>query len=240
VSESIIQLLAVVRGCRLRAMRPRLIQANTYRRERWRNDLGWTREIARGEASRAAGLDSPHIHARIPAGEPAFAWRLSIAEIEHDCAFSLFPGCDRHLVLLSGNGMRLAFDDGECVDVLPPHGRVAFAGERALHCRLLDGPTHDFNVMVRRDRCAAQVLHRPLVGSMVFFAEPGVSWAIHLLAGGARIKQADLVLAPGDTALLEEDPAASSARHILDGAGEALLVRLQRIHPVASPRVPED
>ena len=203
-------------------MRPRLIHANSYRRERWRNDLGWTREIARGDAGSPARAD-----------EPAFDWRLSIAEIERDCAFSVFPGCDRQLVLLSGNGMTLAFDEGESLEVLPPHGRVAFAGERALHCRLLDGPTHDFNVMVRRDRCTAQVLHRPLVGAMVFFAEPGVSWAIYLLAGGARIKQADLVIAPGDTTLLEDDQTASTARHILDGAGEALLVRLQRVDQIA-------
>ena len=203
-------------------MQPRLIHANDYRRERWRNDLGWTREIARGEPDAAT-----------PSDPSAFAWRLSIAEIEHDCAFSLYPGCDRHLVLLSGNGMTLAFDDGKSIEVLPPHGRVAFAGERAPHCRLLDGTTHDFNVMVRRDRCCAQVLHRPLVGSMVFFAESGVSWAIYLLAGGARIKQADLLLAPGDTVLLQDEPGAA-ARQILDGAGEVLLVRLQRVDPLAA------
>ena len=228
-------------------MRPRLIHANSYRRERWRNDLGWTREIARGEVSAfpfesphtdvrvlAEGPASrPHTNVRVVAEGPAFDYRISIAEIERDCAFSVFPGCDRQLVLLSGNGMTLAFDDGETLEVPPPHGRAAFAGERALHCRLLDGPTHDFNVMVRRDRYSAQVLHRPLVGSMVFFAEPGVSWAIYLLAGGARIKQADFVLTPGDTVLLEDDHTASAARHILDGAGEALLVRLQRLDQIA-------
>lgn len=230
-------------------MRPRLIRANSYRRERWRNDLGWTREIARSGSgvpalsdrpdaglplSTADSVASPGSDVRVTSEGPAFGWRLSIAEIERDCAFSLFPGCDRHLVLLSGNGMTLTFDDAaagapEVIDVLPPHGRVAFAGERTVHCRLLDGPTHDFNVMVRRDRWSAQVLHRPLVGSMVFFAEPGVCWAIYLLAGGARIKDADIALAPGDSTILECDPGAANARHILDGAGEALLVRLQRI-----------
>src|SRR5690606_4394683 len=42
------------------------IAANEYRRVRWRNGLGWTREIA-----------------RMPHGD-AFDWRLSIAEIERD------------------------------------------------------------------------------------------------------------------------------------------------------------
>ncbi len=203
-------------------MLPRLIPANTYRRERWRNNLGWTREIARADS---VGPGTPVL---IEGAATDFDWRLSIAEIEHDCDFSRFPGCDRHLVLLTGNGMRLTLDGEEEVDVLPTHGRMSFTGERAVHCSLIDGPTHDFNVMVRRDRVAAQVLHRPLVGSMVFFREPGVSWAIHLLAGGARSKDQDLVLAPGDTLLLESDGAPSS-RHIVEGAGEALLVRLQRL-----------
>ncbi|MEO5596233.1 MAG: HutD family protein [Lysobacteraceae bacterium] len=203
-------------------MLPRLIPANTYRRERWRNGLGWTREIARFESADSGSS------ATVDDAAPDFDWRLSIAEIERDCDFSRFPGCDRHLVLLTGNGVRLRLDDDEQIDVLPAHGRIAFAGERAVHCVLIDGPTHDFNVMVRRDRMAAQVLHRPLVGSMVFFREPGVSWAIHLLAGGARSKDQDLVLAPGDTLLLESDGAPSS-RYIIDGAGEALLVRFQRV-----------
>jgi len=209
-------------------MRPRLIRANSYRRERWRNDLGWTREIVRFPED---------TDVRALADGPAFSFRISIAEIERDCAFSAFPGCDRHLVLLTGNGMTLEFDDGESVPVLPPHGRIAFAGERIVHCRLQDGPTHDFNVMVQRDRWSAQVLHRPLVGSMVFFAEPGVSWAIYLLAGGARLKSHELTLAPGDTVLLEDEQPASAARQILDGAGEALLVRLQRLDHPAKPSV---
>ena len=191
----------------------RLIPANEYRRERWRNGLGWTRDIARG-----------------PVNSDQWDWRLSIAEVDNNCAFSAFPGCDRVLVLLSGNGMELEFDDGESSTVAPPHGRVAFAGERGLQCRLLVGPTTDFNAIVRRDRCAMQVLHRPLVGSMVFFAEAGVLWAIHLIAGRATIKSADAsaTLDAGDSALLEAGVTDASVRSILDGGGDVVLVRIQQ------------
>jgi environmental stress-induced protein Ves len=190
----------------------RLIPANEYRRERWRNGLGWTREIARN-----------------PADSEQWDWRLSIAEVDNDCAFSAFPGCDRVLMLLSGNGMELQFDDGEASTVAPPHGRVAFAGERGLQCRLLDGPTTDFNAIVRRDRRTLQVLHRPLVGSMVFFAEAGVLWAIHLMAGRATIKSAgeSVSLDAGDTALLETGVTDASVRSILDGGGDVVLVKIQ-------------
>ena len=187
----------------------RVIPANTYRRERWKNELGWTREIAR----------SPE--------EGEWDWRLSIADIEQDAAFSRFEGVERELVLLSGNGVRLRFDDGESIEVAPPHGRLRFAGERPATGELLDGPTQDFNLMWRRDAIDAQLWHRPLVGPMVIFADPGTTWAVHLLAGQARFADDSRLpsLAAGDSALLRAGDA--RLRHVLDGGGEVLLVQLR-------------
>jgi environmental stress-induced protein Ves len=191
-------------------MKIRLIPANEYRRERWKNGLGWTREVLRH-----------------PDGADEWDWRLSIAEVDKDGGFSAFPGCDRELVLLSGEGMRLLFDDGETVTLNPPHDRYRFAGERALKAELVNGPTHDFNVIWRRDRVQVQVLHRPLVGPMVFFAEAGVRWLVYLLTGQARFKDQPLplLLQQGDSALIETGE--SGSRVILDGGGEVLLVKIQ-------------
>ncbi|WP_166473760.1 HutD family protein [Xanthomonas oryzae] len=254
----------------------RVIPANEYRRERWRNQLGWTREILRlGDAD-------------------GWALRLSIAEIEQDAAFSAFPGIDRELVLLRGNGIRLTFgnrdadvdtdtdtgasssanvsanqtgtvagatawkvdcpeavgeesageragvrealssaehlvanpaDSGRCVDLLPPYQRVRFSGEESVHAVLLDGPTQDFNLMWRRDLLQTEVLHRPLVGIMLFFADPCSAWAIHLLAGQASFGRDSGLppLAVGDTAWLS---AATRTRYVLDGGGELLAIRV--------------
>ena len=189
--------------------RSRVIPANEYRRERWRNGAGWTREIA---------------------AEPAhgeWAWRLSIAEIEQDAPFSRFEGIDREIVLLSGNGVRLHFDDGSAHALEPPHGRLRFAGEAAVTGELIDGATQDFNLMWRRDAIDAQLWHRPLVGPMVIFADPGTTWAVHLLAGQARFADDSGLrpLAQGDTALLQAGDA--RLRHVLDGGGEVLLAQLR-------------
>jgi environmental stress-induced protein Ves len=131
-------------------------------------------------------------------------------------------------VLLSGNGLRLRFDDGEVHELQPPHDRLRFAGERVVRGELLDGPTQDFNLMWRRDAIDAQLWHRPLVGPMVVFAEPGEVWALHLIAGQARFADDSSLpdLAAGDTALLQAGDA--RLRHVLDGAGELLVVRLSR------------
>ena len=187
------------------------LPANEYRRERWRNEAGWTREI--------------HRH---PEGSAEWQWRASIAEIDHDAPFSAFPGCDRELVLLAGEGMRLVFDDGEAVALSPPHDRVRFAGERPLRAELVDGPTHDFNLMWKRDAVSATLLHRPLVGPMVFFAEPGVTWLVYLMQGQAQFKDLarPLRLAQFDSVLLLPDPD-GPARLILEGGGEVLMAKIQ-------------
>lgn len=191
-----------------RRARSWVIPANEYRRERWRNQLGWTRQI----------------HCSPPVDD--WDWRLSIAEIERDSDFSVFPGVDRELVLLAGNGLRLHFPDGGVEELLPPHDKLRFAGEGALRCELLDGPTHDFNLMWRRDRVAADLWHRPLVGPMVIFAEPETTWAIHLIAGHATFADESGLpaMAAGDTAILQAG--GDRLRHVLDGGGEALVVRI--------------
>lgn len=188
----------------------RVIPANEYRRERWRNGLGWTREIL-----------------RLPAQGEDWLLRLSIAEIEQDAAFSAFPGIERELVLLRGAGLRLRFDDGQTQLLEPPHQRFRFAGERALVGELVDGPTHDFNLMWRRDCLRAELLHRPLVGPMLFFADPGVCWAVHLLAGQASFDAGSGLppLAAGDSAWLA---APARQRFALSGGGELLAIRIEQ------------
>src|SRR5690606_14277690 len=99
-------------AARRTAMDSQVIAAADYQRERWRNQLGWTRQIFRN------------------GDEQDWDWRLSIAEIDDDARFSRFPGADRELTLLSGNGLHLRFDDGEVAVLVPPHERHRFAGER--------------------------------------------------------------------------------------------------------------
>lgn len=191
-----------------------------YRRMRWKNGLGWTSEIALAPAA-ASFADA------------TFDWRLSIAEVEADSDFSALPGIDRTIALLEGAGMLLMSVEGETV--LERRGQLhAFAGESTVQCRLVGGACRDFNVMTRRGRYAHRVLFRPLVGPMVFFAEPEVTWALHVVGGEARLQNAatPLVVAQGETLLLE--PGVEPARQaVVDGGGEVLLARLERLAAAA-------
>ena len=90
---------------------------------------------------------------------------------------------------------------------------------------LVDGTTHDFNLMWRREVLDAELLHRPLVGSMFFFSEPQTAWAIHLLSGQAEF-DGEPGLPPlqvGDSAWLGAGP---RRRYALRGGGELLAVRV--------------
>jgi uncharacterized protein len=186
------------------------LRASDYRRVRWKNDGGWTTEIARE-----------------PAGDGDFRWRISIADIESDGPFSAFPGVSRDLVLLAGNGIELEIGPAPAHKLTERFQRVHFEGEASVDCRLIAGPTRDFNVMARREAVRAEVVARPLVGSMVVFAEAGVVWIAHVLSGHAQARADDttVALASGDTLRIDfQTP--DTGRVVIEGAGEIVLVKL--------------
>ena len=109
----------------------------------WKNGGGVTREIVCQPPG--AGMDS-------------FDWRVSIAHIASDGPFSAFPCIDRVITLLRGGGVHLSSTDGQVNHLLgTPLAPFAFAGEAAIHSRLLEGDCHDFNVMTRRAVCSASL-----------------------------------------------------------------------------------
>ena len=193
-----------------------ILPVHETRRVRWRNGRGWTREIL-----------------RVPQGEGEdFDFRLSIADIGEDSLFSLFPGCDRAMALLAGEGVELSFADGRRERLEPPHGRVAFSGDDVVTSRLLNGPVQDFNAIWKRDRLDGKLLHRPLVGSMVFLPERGVQWCLHVLAGSVNMRGLDMHGSAGNAVLGREDsawlrPNASNQRVVIEGGAEILLLRLE-------------
>ena len=189
---------------------PRIQRVRDYARMPWKNGAGWTSEIARW-----------------PAGE-TWDWRLSVADVDADAPFSAFPGVERALVLLSGNGIRLRFNGGRSHELAPPHGCLRFAGEAEVAGELIEGPTRDFNLMWRRDACDAQLWQRPLVGTVALFVDPEETWVLHLISGHARFTNDTALgeLGAGDTAILPGQ--ATRQRFVLDGQGSALLIRIAR------------
>lgn len=191
-----------------------LLPAEEYRRERWPNGAGWTRLIASASDAAMGPL-----------------WRVSIAEITTDCSYSLFPGLERHQVLLQGEGIALEIGGAPAVRIEPPFGQVAFAGHLPVGCTLLAGPVHMFNLFHRPDRFNVTLWRRPVVGPMYFFPAEGETWILHLVSGGAQLggRQEGYPMQQGDTALLGA-PGACPGRVPLEGGGEMLVARLAPRH----------
>lgn len=127
-----------------------------YRRMAWANGGGETAEVARfpdGEA--VAGFD----------------WRISIATIAADGPFSALPGIDRKFMPLEGNGVWLRIGDAEPRLMATGDDPIAFAGEEACACALVDGPVRDLNLMTRRGICIGSVERMYGPGSLAFPAE---------------------------------------------------------------------
>lgn len=127
----------------------RLIPSADYRVMPWRNGLGETVEIARSPSG-STGLDD-------------FDWRVSVAPVVADGAFSVFPGIERTIVVIEGNGMELSLADGR-THRLMPFEPFTYDGGMQVHGRLLDGPVRDMNLMVRRGsyRGRLQLVREPV------------------------------------------------------------------------------
>ena len=106
----------------------------------WRNGGGETREII-----------------SMPSQSSSFDWRASIATIAKDGPFSAFPGIDRSITLLTGEGVQLFAEGIVDHQLTTPAAPFAFSGDTAINAKLTAGTTTDFNIMTRRGVCRSVV-----------------------------------------------------------------------------------
>ncbi|GBQ81217.1 hypothetical protein AA13595_0561 [Gluconacetobacter johannae DSM 13595] len=74
-------------------------------------------------------------------------WRLSVADISRDGAFSHFPGIVRHIALLEGAGARLSLSDGTKRDIAGTGDAHTFSGDLSADVALVSGPVRVVNLM---------------------------------------------------------------------------------------------
>lgn len=150
--------------------------------------------------------------------------RISIAKVDEEGPFSELPGTRRLLVPLDA-AMTLRFADGHS-ERADRFGVLRFDGAPAPFGALPEGPTRDFNLMLRAD-ARGELFARTLVDSQVFLPETGVRWLIYVHRGHVQIGCGDapLALAADDAALLEF-PATGAQRTIMEGSAELVLAKL--------------
>ncbi|MDQ0935279.1 HutD/Ves family protein [Streptomyces turgidiscabies] len=123
-----------------------VLRWSEYRSMPWKNGGGMTREVASGAVQGTLAPAEP---------EDGFDWRVSVADVDAGGSFSSFPGIDRVITLVEGEGMVLTVDGTpHSVSPLSP---FAFSGDATTDCRLEAGAVRDMNVMTRRGRATARV-----------------------------------------------------------------------------------
>ncbi|MEJ2814913.1 HutD family protein [Caulobacter sp. CCG-8] len=172
----------------------------------WKNGGGVTREVAAWPSG--ADLDG-------------FEWRISLAEIAADGPFSTFPGVDRVLTVIQGEGLLLTVDDRMlALDAASPP--LDFPGEARVAARLTDGPISDLNVMVRRGAWRARTRRLTVTGASDVAAKARVTLVLALdplrivRPGGA------IDLSPLDAVVLEH----GHSRLSLEGRGRTLICEI--------------
>lgn len=181
----------------------RVIRFASLALQPWKNRGGATRTLLC--APEGAGLEH-------------FDWRISIADVSSDGPFSTFPGVERTLALIDGEGMILNIDGAE--ERLDASARiVSFPGELIVSARLVGGPARDFNVMTRRGKFVREVRE---VRDGVIVAEPAAAIVAIALVDGVEFKSA-----AGRAKLGRFD--AVVTHEALTIAGDAIVARLSPI-----------
>ncbi|WP_377846056.1 HutD family protein [Bosea sp. UC22_33] len=182
----------------------RIIRAADCKVMPWKNGGGTTTEIAVAPEGGSLG---------------DFDWRISMAHVGADGPFSSFPGIDRTLSVLTGNGIRLAFGDGETVSLDRATAPFSFAADRAVDGVLVDGAIDDLNVMSRRGAWSHRV-ERLSGGSHEVAVERGV---LVLVARHGEWRADGAALAAGDSAVID---APVTVKLAAGNGGELFVVKL--------------
>ena len=122
-----------------------IISPQHYKTIPWKNGQGETTELAINEGGT---LDD-------------FNWRLSIASVSENGAFSDFSGYSRHLVFIAGEGITLKHThhkNGAQIDPLVNLlAMSSFDGGCKTNGELVSGPIKDFNIMTKNGVFSAVV-----------------------------------------------------------------------------------
>lgn len=147
---------------RMRRMMRRLGPSD-YVEMRWKNGGGTTTEIL---------VEPP--------GAARFAWRVSAADVGASGPFSSFPGYERHIVVIEGEGMTLACGEHGRID-LEPFSPRTFSGDWSVDGRLVAGPVRDLNLIVDRAWGTGSLEVARIDAPLALL--PGGTLLVHVLSG---------------------------------------------------------
>jgi uncharacterized protein len=187
-------------------MSARVIRNEDLVRVPWKNGHGTTAAVA--AFPEGSGFDT-------------FGWRISMADVASDGPFSVFPGIDRTLIVVEGEGIELEVE-GVAYPLDKASPKLSFSGDDITTGRLLSGPIRDLNVMTRRSRFRHRT--RFVQSGVALLAEDTCAAFLVPLDGPFDVTLASTIhsLQVLDTLMLE----ATQDLILLSGTGRAIFVEI--------------
>lgn len=199
-------------------MRVQQLRARDFTRRPWKNGGGTTTELA--------------IHRE----GARWLWRVSVADVTQSGPFSDFPGYERTLVMLEGDGMELMFDTMMVAVVDRVHEPIVFDGGARTDCRLIGGAVRDLNLMVDRERARGSVAVVAVPGSTRY--APVADWSLIFCLRGAVTLEAAAqrhTLERGDLLRLDGPLPRDALLHGLTSESLVADIRITRRDPPPPP-----
>lgn len=173
-----------------------VLRSRDHTRMPWKNGGGETIEMI--VSPDGASLD-------------AFDWRISMARVDTDGPFSVFPNVDRTLSVIAGAGLSLVFED-RTVTLDRLSEPLGFSGDAQVSSMLVSGAIEDLNVMTRRGRCDHRVTRHSLVRKTVLEWRGDICVVIAIGSPiDVQVESDTVTLAPCDAVVL----AAGDARELM-------------------------
>lgn len=154
----------------------RIVRTSEQRAMPWKNGGGVTYEVA--------------VFPEGPRSLDAFDWRVSMAQVAADGPFSLFPGIDRSLAIVAGEGITLRIAGRDAVTIGPHAPPVRFSGDQPATATLRAGAVIDLNVMTRRTQWRHDLTREVVAGDRLFASRTGITMVI-VATGELRLGNTD-------------------------------------------------
>ena len=191
------------------------LRAVDHKRMPWKNGGGETVEIA--VSPQGAGLAD-------------FDWRISMATVALDGPFSVFPGIDRTLSILKGDGMQLSIDGRGAQMLTGASDPLSFPADVSVSATLPDGPITDLNVMTRRGSFDHRVRRIAVEATVALVPDGAINLVLAADDGLALgVDGQSHSMAWGDAAQLSAGKMVS-----ISGQGICYLIAIDPAHPDAA------
>ena len=171
-----------------------LLRASEHKQMVWKNGGGITSEIARAPIN----------------DQEEFDWRLSLAQVKPPGGpFSLFPGIDRTLCVVSQNDLYLTFTDNidKIVHLTQDALPYSFPGELSISCRMHGETLTDLNVMTRRGKFRHEVerMKMKIEQAEAITIPYGSEEIVFIVIGQGQVTKSDgIEMAQGDALRIDQ------------------------------------